>query len=108
MNIHYALTLIGGIPDWEHYRCTRYMPIVHRRTRIKVLRLPRQIRRDADNASTARYLLHHYFEIFQDGDRHYTPLFTEEIDTVLAPPIAASANLDPNHSVNLLFEESSS
>ena len=94
VNIHYVVTLIGAVPDWEHYRCTRYMPIVHGRMRSKVLKLPREISETPDNTSTARYLLHHYFEIFQGGDRHYTPLFTEEVDTVMAPPIAASANLE--------------
>ena len=105
VNIHYALTLIGGIPDWEHYRCTRYMPIVNDHSRIKVLRLPRQITSADADMPAARYLLHYYFEIFQDGDRHYTPLFTEEIDTSLpASATTASPSQKSPAQRNLLLE----
>ena len=31
--------------------------------------------------STGRYLLHHYFEVCQGGSRHYSPHFSEEIET---------------------------
>ena len=89
VNIHYVVTLIGDVPDWEHYRCTRYMPIVNGRMRSKILKLPRKIIESSGGASTARYLLHHYFEICQGGDRHYTSLFTEEIDTDLPKPLPA-------------------
>ena len=92
VNIHYVVTSIGDVPDWEHYRCTRYMPIVNGRMRSKVLKLPLKIVESSDGSCTARYLLHHYFEICQSGDRHYTSLFTEEIDTDLpeaCPPAAA-------------------
>jgi hypothetical protein len=107
VNIHYAVTLIGGIPDWEHYRCTRYMPIVKENTRIKVLRLHKEITSPEADASTARYLLHYYFEIFQDGDRHYTPLFTEEIDTDLpASNLTALPSQKSPAQRNLLLEGS--
>jgi hypothetical protein len=89
VNIHYVVTSIADIPDWEHYRCTRYMPIVHGRMRGKVLKLPRKVTESPDGALTARYLLHYYFEIFQGGDKHYTSLFTEEIDTDLPQPPTA-------------------
>jgi hypothetical protein len=90
VNIHYVVTLIGDVPDWEHYRCTRYMPIISGRMRSKVLKLPLIIE-SSGGSSTARYLLHHYFEICQSGDRHYTSLFTEEIDTDPPRPPAAVA-----------------
>jgi hypothetical protein len=80
VNIHYVVTVIGNVPDWENYRATRFMPMAEGGTRKKLLKLPRQIESTA-GPPTARYLLHYYFEIFQDGDRHYTPLFTEEINT---------------------------
>jgi len=31
--------------------------------------------------SSDRYLLHYYFEIFADGDTHYSRLYTEEVVT---------------------------
>ena len=89
VNIHYLVTLIDDIPDWEHYRCTRFMPLVKEKTRRKTLKLPRHVE-TAAGVATARYLLHYYFEIFQNGDRRYTPLFTEEIN---ADPPATSATL---------------
>jgi hypothetical protein len=104
VNIHYVVTLIGGVPDWEHYRCTRYMPIVNGRARIKVLKLPREIPESTKGGCTARYLLHHYFEIFQGGDRYYTSLFTEEIDTNLPKPlVTASAEQKSATRHSLLF-----
>jgi len=109
VNIHYVTTLIGAVPDWEHYRCTRFMPILRGRLRSKVLKLPREIIEAPDGMRSARYLLHHYFEIFQGGDRYYTPLFTEEIDTDF--PMPPAANSEAQESVTrraLSFEESSS
>ena len=104
VNIHYTWTPQGGIPDWEKQRMTRYMPRVQttaqllgrvatnalsasalqpgtRPLRKKALKLPLQIQDPKSGELTSRYLLHHYFEVFQDGHRHYSPLYTEEIDT---------------------------
>jgi hypothetical protein len=107
VNIHYAVTSIGDVPDWENYRCTRYMPIVSGQMRSKVLKLPLKIVESSGGSITARYLLHHYFEICQSGDRHYTSLFTEEIDTDLPRPLAAVAEEQKSPSRReLLFEGS--
>lgn len=104
VNIHYVWTPLGGTPDWDTQRITRFMPLVkptshitgeagadilssgvapptHVRLRKKVLKLPAQIPHSESGKLTDRYLLHHYFEIFQDGHRHYSPLYTEEITT---------------------------
>jgi hypothetical protein len=94
VNIHYVLTLIEDIPDWEHHRCTRFMPLVQEKMRRKTLKLPKQVETSAGVAA-ARYLLHYYFEIFQDGDRHYTQLFTEEINTDSLATSATSNNSKP-------------
>ena len=51
------------------------------RLRKKILKLPQHILDPQSGTLTSRYLLHHYFEIFQDGRRHYSPLYTEEIVT---------------------------
>ena len=102
VNIHYAWTPLGDTPDWDAQRVTRFMPLLRSpaqllgtepvsmppplasdsdppRLRKKVLKLPTEIPDAEDGSVTNRYLLHHYFEIFQDGYRHYSPLFTEEI-----------------------------
>ncbi len=81
VNIHYACTPIGALPDWQHQRATRFMPNLGRRLRRKLLRLPAQIFGPQGNELTDRFLLHHYFEIFHSGYRNYSPLYTEEIFT---------------------------
>lgn len=103
VNIHYVWTPLDGVPDWEHQRSTRYMPPVRPpahlhvstpafpfapathpappRLRKKILKLPQRIPDPSTNTVTDRYLLHHYFEIFQDGHRYYSPLYTEEVVT---------------------------
>lgn len=102
VNIHYVWTPLEGVADWENQRVTRFMPRVQPsplalttssllnaedgnpplpRLRKKILKLPRQIFDPATNALSNTYLLHHYFEVFQNGHRHYSPLYTEEINT---------------------------
>ncbi len=103
VNIHYLWTPLESVADWEHQRVTRFMPLVHSslpkldggsdslasktpsppvmRLRKKILKLPLCILDPQNGASTDRYLLHHYFEIFQDGHRLYSPLYTEAIST---------------------------
>lgn len=102
VNIHYVWTPLGNEPDWERQRVTRFMPHVRLasselgaavsltagnsgsplpRRRKKILRLPFQIPDPASDTPVTKYLLHHYFEVFQDGHRHYSPLYTEEINT---------------------------
>lgn len=104
VSIHYVWTPIGGNPDWENQRITRYMPHVkvaaqlletgngqtasseaappnQQPLRKKTLKLPLQIEDPAGGPLTYRYLLHYYFEVFQDGHRQYSPLYTEEIIT---------------------------
>ena len=86
VNIHYAVTPLGELPDWENQRSTRFMPLVpdpdgeSSRLRLRTLRLPGRIETEAGIA-TGRYLLHHYFEVCQGGSRHYSPHFSEEIET---------------------------
>lgn len=112
VNIHYVWTPLGAAPEWEHQRLTRYMPLVQApsqlrtpvsppssppgsgtsfqpRLRKKVLKLPQQIEDPESGTLTDRYLLHHYFEIFQNGHRQYSPLYTEEIVTGANTPPSA-------------------
>lgn len=102
VNIHYVWTPLESEADWERQRMTRFMPRVESslaklsvplssstedgssppsRLRKKILKLPRQIPDSANNTHATTYLLHHYFEVFQDGRRYYSPLYTEEINT---------------------------
>jgi hypothetical protein len=104
VNIHYVWTPIASVPDWENQRVTRFMPVVQTsssllsevhsslsttpaissaplRLRKKIIKLPQRILDPQSGTLTSRYLLHHYFEIFQGGHRHYSPLYTEEIVT---------------------------
>ena len=109
VNIHYTWTPLGEMPKWEAYRETRMMPrggvlvrgmggttldesgayvqtagekieIPDDGIRRKVIRLPKAI---PDSAAltgfTENYAFHHYFEIFRNGKREQSPLYTEEI-----------------------------
>jgi hypothetical protein len=80
VNIHYVLTPVGETPDWSLSRATRYMPLVDRSLRMKELRLPISIS-DSQGQESSRYALHYYFEIWQGGDRKYSPLYSEEVAT---------------------------
>ena len=80
VSIHYALTAVDEVPDWNYARATRYMPLVDRLIRMKELRLPLSIA-DSQGRLSSRYTLHYYFEICQGGDRQYSPLYSEEVFT---------------------------
>lgn len=115
VNIHYLWTPVGGVPDWENQRNTRFMPQIQRpvlsgskglddsesappptavRLRRKILKLPQKILDPQSGTLTDRYMLHHYFEIFQDGHRHYSPLYTEELDTGTDTSVATAHSVD--------------
>lgn len=81
VNIHYAYTPLGEIPDWNNQRATRFLPLVESHLRRKVLKLPLRVPDPNRGELNDRYLLHHYFEIFADGDTRYSSLYTEEIVT---------------------------
>lgn len=92
VNIHYACTPLGEIPDWNSQRATRFLPLVEDRLRRKVLKLPARILDSNSGEFCGRYLLHHYFEIFADGDTHYSSLYTEEVLTGAGNlPVSGSA-----------------
>jgi len=94
VNIHYACTPLAEVPDWNSQRVTRFLPLVEPRLRRKTLKLPARILDSNSGQLCDRYLLHHYFEIFADGDTHYSQLYTEEVLTgagnLPAPHEAAS------------------
>ena len=50
-------------------------------TRRKVIRLPFDIHDAAQDKYVEEYAFHHYYEVFRDGKREESPLYTEEIVT---------------------------
>jgi hypothetical protein len=88
VNINYACTPLGGVPDWNSQRVTLFLPLVEPRQRRKTLKLPALIVDSNSGQLTDRYLLHHYFEIFADGETHYSSLYTEEVVTGASAPQA--------------------
>jgi hypothetical protein len=117
VNIHYVWTPRDGVADWENQRETRFMPLVQSssslpatgvisaspaRLRKKILKLPQHILDPQSGTLTSRYLLHHYFEIFQDGRRHYSPLYTEEIVTNTNAQAVVPDTVSNSHSTPFL------
>lgn len=104
VSIHYVCTPLGGVPDWENRGLTHYMPVpkpisqvngqtgtlpppsdlstpTNGRLRKKVLKLPPCLPDLEDGNESERYLLYYYFEVCQDGSRHYSRLYVEEVAT---------------------------
>jgi hypothetical protein len=108
VNIHYTWTPLGQAPNWEAHRETRVMPrggtlvrgmggttideqgqsvqtssetieIPDDGTRRKIIKLPVEIPDAASGKYTDNYLFHHYYEVFVNGKREQSPLYTEEI-----------------------------
>jgi hypothetical protein len=108
VNIHYTWTPIGQQPDWEAHRETRSMPrggtlvrgfggttldesgaavqtasqtieLPDDGVRRKVIRLPFDVWDPALGKHVENYAFHHYFEVFRNGKREQSPLYTEEI-----------------------------
>ena len=108
VNIHYTWTPVSEMPNWEAHRETRAMPrggvlvrgmggttldesgqyvqtasdrieLSDDGTRRKVLRLPKAIPDPATGGYTENYAFHYYFEIFQNGRRRLSSLYTEKI-----------------------------
>jgi len=110
VNIHYTWSPLGQAANWDAHRETRSMPrggvllrgmggttlddsgeftqsVAERvdlpddGVRRKILRLPNVVPDPGNGWLHEHYAFHHYFEIFYHGQRHYSPLFTEEIVT---------------------------
>jgi hypothetical protein len=109
VNLHYTWTLLGETPNWEAHRETRVMPrggvlirgmggttvdesgqyvqttserieLPDDGVRRKIIRLPKAIPSpSAPDGYAEHYAFHHYFEVFRDGKREQSPLYTEEI-----------------------------
>jgi hypothetical protein len=108
VNIHYTWTPVGQQPNWEAHRETRAMPrggvlvrgmggttldesgnaiqtlsqtvqLPDDGVRRKVIRVPSDVWDPVQNKHVENYDLHHYFEVFREGKRELSPVYTEEI-----------------------------
>jgi len=126
VNIHYTWTPVGQQPNWEAHRETRAMPrggvlvrgmggttldetgnaiqtasqtveLPDDGTRRKVIRVPSDVWDPAQNKHVENYDLHHYFEVFREGKRELSPVYTEEVrDAVKAFQADNDLNSDGN------------
>ena len=85
VNIHYLCVASGAAPDWDNARVTRYMPLVEPGVRRLSLKLPAHIMDPVSRKPVIRYTLLHYFEVFRGGDRQYSPVYSEIVDTGTTP-----------------------
>ncbi|HEX2171437.1 MAG TPA: hypothetical protein VHL09_03190 [Dehalococcoidia bacterium] len=103
VTIHYTWGPLGAAPAWEAHRESRLMGAdevlktgvgevakygpaaptvqqhIHPQLRKKILKLPNDIQDPQTGDWTGEYNLHYYYEIVQAGQRHYSPVFTDEI-----------------------------
>ena len=110
VNIHYTWTPVGQQPNWDVHRETRAMPrggvlikgmggttvaesgeyvqtlsqtveLPDDGIRRKVIRLPKDVLDPATGTYVENYAFHHYYEVFREGKREVSPVYTEEIVT---------------------------
>jgi hypothetical protein len=79
--IHYTCTPPHQWPDWGWGHETRVLQDLggFPRQRLKVLRMPREVWDMQNGWPTAEYRFHYFFEVFQNGTRWTTDLFSEDI-----------------------------
>src|SRR5215510_13813449 len=122
VNIHYTWTPLGEMPNWEAHRETRAMPrggtlirglggttvaesgeyvqtlsqtveLPDDGIRRKVIRLPKDVYDPATGQYVEQYAFHHYFEVFRDGKRETSPVYTEEIVSKAVEYVDYTGNL---------------
>jgi hypothetical protein len=81
VSIQYLCAPVGANADWDRDRITRFMPLIEPGVRRLKLKLPSQIVEPQTGSPTSHYTLFYYFEIFRSGDRHYSQIYTEMIET---------------------------
>jgi hypothetical protein len=79
--IHYTWTPPSQWPDWSWGHEARVLQDLggFPRQRLKVLRMPREVWDMENGWPTPEYRFHYYFEVFQNGGRWTTDLFSEDI-----------------------------
>ncbi len=81
VSIHYLCAANGADPDWEKDRVTRFMPVVKPGLRRFRLKLPLQLIDPQCGQPVSAYTLFYYFEVWRDGDRQYSPIYSETLET---------------------------
>ena len=81
VSIQYLCAPVGANADWDRDRITRFMPLSEPGVRRLKLKLPSQIVEPQTGRPTSHYTFFYYFEIFRSGDRHYSQIYTELIET---------------------------
>ena len=81
VSIHYLCVPSGVEADWDHGRITRFMPLVEPGMRRLSLKLPVQLVDPRSGRPTSDYTLLYYFEVCRGGDRNYSQIYTEVMDS---------------------------
>ena len=68
-------------PDWDKDRVTRFMPLVEPGVRRLRLKLPAQLVDPQSGLPVSAYTLSYYFEVWRGGDRQYSQIYNEALDT---------------------------
>ena len=96
VSIHYLCVPSGAEADWDNGRVTRFMPLVEPGVRRLSLKLPVQLVDPRSGRPVNEYTVLYYFEVCRGGDRHYSQIFTEVMDsatTATSVQAAATAAL---------------
>jgi hypothetical protein len=92
VSIHYLCVPNGAEADWDRGRITRFMPLVEPGMRRLSLKLPVQLVDPRSGRPVNEYTLLYYFEVCRGGDRHYSQIFIEAMDSaVKATSLQAAA-----------------
>jgi hypothetical protein len=92
VSIHYLCVPSGAEADWDNGRVTRFMPLVEPGVRRLSLKLPVQLVDPRSGRPVNDYTVLYYFEVCRGGDRHYSQIFTEVMDsTTTATSVQAAA-----------------
>jgi hypothetical protein len=81
VSIHYVCVPNGAEPDWDRDRATRFMPLVEPGVRRLRLKLPAQLVDPQRGLPVSAYTLSYYFEVWRSGDRQYSQIYSEALDT---------------------------
>ncbi len=82
VSIHYLCVPNGAPADWDSGRVTRFMPLVEPGVRRLSLKLPVQLVDPRSGRPVNEYTVLYYFEVCRGGDRHYSQIYTEIMDSV--------------------------
>ena len=96
VSIHYLCVPSGADADWDNGRVTRFMPLVEPGVRRLSLKLPVQMVDPRSGRPVNEYTVLYYFEVCRGGDRHYSQIYTEIMDsatTATSVQAAATAAL---------------